>query len=124
MIRIALIEDTSIHRYVIKSFLNDRYKKFIKIRDFSSASTFIKEDIKKFDLILTDYAMPGMSGIELKPYLKNKHIDIPIVLITGRNFKVEMTQAELDNVCDAFICRPFKTEDFYTTLDAYINALY
>lgn len=123
MISLAIIEDNYINRQIIKSAILKRYSSIVTIREFSALDTFLKEDIEQFDLILTDNAMPGMLGIELKPYLKKKDIEIPVIMITARNFKQEMTQTELDNICDAFIIRPFKTEVFYTTLDLYIIAL-
>jgi EAL domain-containing protein (putative c-di-GMP-specific phosphodiesterase class I) len=37
----------------------------------------------KFDAILTDIAMPGMSGIELLRAVRERDADVPIVLMTG-----------------------------------------
>ena len=38
---------------------------------------------KKYDLILTDYGMPGMNGIEVTEKLKVLHPGTPVVLVTG-----------------------------------------
>ncbi|MFT5891795.1 MAG: CheY-like chemotaxis protein [Dokdonia sp.] len=123
MINLAIIEDNDINRRIIRSAIMERYSNTVKIREFSALETFIKEDINQFDLILTDYKMPGMNGTELKPYLQKNNIEIPVVLITASFFLGEMPQIELDKVCDAFLNKPFKIEVFYTTLDLYINAL-
>ncbi|MFT5891794.1 MAG: CheY-like chemotaxis protein [Dokdonia sp.] len=121
MINIAIIEDIPFHRTITKKIILKRYSNVVKIREFSVLETFLKEDINQFDLILTDYKMPGMSGTELKPYFQKNNIEIPVVLITGSFFLGEMPQIELDKVCDAFLSKPFKTEVFYNTLDLYIN---
>jgi CheY-like chemotaxis protein len=36
-----------------------------------------------FDVIVTDYAMPGMTGLELAKKIKLKHPRMPIVIATG-----------------------------------------
>ena len=37
----------------------------------------------KFDVVVTDYAMPGMNGFELAQRIKSDHPRLPIVLATG-----------------------------------------
>jgi CheY-like chemotaxis protein len=37
----------------------------------------------RFDVIVTDYAMPGMTGLELAKRIKLKHPRMPIVIATG-----------------------------------------
>lgn len=36
-----------------------------------------------FDLIILDMHMPGLSGLELTRQLRQNHIDIPIIILTG-----------------------------------------
>ena len=36
-----------------------------------------------FDLIVTDYQMPEMTGIELATIIRNQGFDIPIIMITA-----------------------------------------
>ena len=36
-----------------------------------------------FDVVVTDYAMPGMNGFELAQRIKEKHPNMPIILATG-----------------------------------------
>jgi CheY-like chemotaxis protein len=37
----------------------------------------------EYDLVITDLAMPGLSGVELAARAKKKHPDLPILLLTG-----------------------------------------
>ena len=37
-----------------------------------------------FDVIVTDYQMPGMDGLELLSRLKAQRIDLPVIIFTGR----------------------------------------
>jgi len=38
---------------------------------------------QKFDLVITDYRMPRMNGIELIDHLREQAPDLPIILISG-----------------------------------------
>lgn len=38
---------------------------------------------ESFDLVLTDLTMPGSSGLELIEKLRERHPDLPIIVITG-----------------------------------------
>jgi DNA-binding NtrC family response regulator len=62
-----------------------------------------------FDLILLDLALPGQSGLELLPQFKERHPDLPIIMITA--------YGTVDNVVEAiragaenFIQKPWDNE--------------
>lgn len=62
-----------------------------------------------FDIILTDLAMPGMSGLEVAREIKKIRSDIPIILITG--WGVTIDQSQLDNAGISIVLyKPFKIE--------------
>lgn len=58
----------------------------ISYQSFLSAEAFLEvvEDLEE-GCIITDYHMPGMSGLELADELLNRGIDWPIILATGRS---------------------------------------
>jgi signal transduction histidine kinase len=53
------------------------------------------------DVVLTDYAMPGMSGTELARALKDQHPGLPVVLVTGNPGEVP-----LDGEVVAVVAKP------------------
>src|SRR5271170_2839222 len=56
---------------------------------------------QKFDLVVTDYKMPRMDGIELIGHLRNLAPDVPIILISG--FVDSMGLNEENTKADAVI---------------------
>jgi CheY-like chemotaxis protein len=40
---------------------------------------------RNFDLVLSDYLMPGTTGTELAEQLKAEHPELPVILISGVN---------------------------------------
>jgi putative two-component system response regulator len=60
---------------------------------------------QQFDLLLTDQAMPGLSGIELAELTARIHPDVPIVLLTGHT-DVELAKASLQRGASDFVTKP------------------
>jgi putative two-component system response regulator len=60
---------------------------------------------QRFDLLLTDQAMPGLSGIELAEVTARIHPDVPIVLLTGHT-DVELAKASLQRGASDFVTKP------------------
>ncbi len=56
------------------------------------ALTAIRGDPHRFDVVVTDTNMPGMSGIDLAQEIARLRPDLPVVLVSGRS---ECTDAEL-----------------------------
>jgi|SRR5208337_2455439 len=57
---------------------------------------------KKFDLILSDYQMPGMDGIGLLKEVRSRFGDIPFILFTGRGREEVVVQA-INNGADFYL---------------------
>jgi CheY-like chemotaxis protein len=52
------------------------------------ALELFKKEPQKFDLVITDYTMPNLTGIDLATELLTVRADIPIILCTGHNDNV------------------------------------
>src|SRR5262245_32528715 len=57
----------------------------------------------QFDLVITDYAMPGMAGDELAWNIKSVAPALPIIMITGHSCVLKGP----DNPVDAVLPKPF-----------------
>ncbi|HME59532.1 MAG TPA: sigma-54 dependent transcriptional regulator [Terracidiphilus sp.] len=66
-------------------------------------------DQESFDLVLLDLALPGQSGLELLPQIKERHPDLPVIMITAYGSVdnvVESIRAGAEN----FIQKPWDNE--------------
>ena len=59
----------------------------------TEALALIRSAPDSFDLVLTDLAMPGMSGTDLARRLREIRLDLPVILMTG--FTANLTEANL-----------------------------
>jgi len=75
---------------------------------FASAKEFLAATARggRFDCIVSDVRMPGMSGLELVDVLKREGLFAPVVLITGHG-DVDMAVAAIKIGAFDFIEKPF-----------------
>ena len=69
-----------------------------------------KFDPARFDLVVTDYAMPGMKGDQLAKAIKERSPEMPVILLTA--FPPEIQPACFNVV----ITKPFAFEDLRNAL--------
>ena len=80
--RILIIEDDKDMRFLLKDFIEEQDGYEVEeVRDGSEA--FPKLMAKDFDLIITDIRMPGLSGLDIIPGLKNLQPGVSIIAITA-----------------------------------------
>jgi DNA-binding response OmpR family regulator len=73
---------------------------------------------RKFDVIITDYKLPGMDGIAFLERIKNSHPDAVKVMITAYASEVDVLRAKQAGAQD-LIPKPFTSK----TLEACLNKL-
>jgi CheY-like chemotaxis protein len=72
------------------------------------ALTFLEKE--KFDLVITDFAMPAMKGDELAAAIKTRNSKQPIVMITAYAEMLQSSGSSLPGV-DCLISKPFLLEN-------------
>ncbi len=82
--KVTIIEDEDAHRELMERAIK---------REFSDAQINCFGEIERCldcvdqivpDLIITDYLLPGMNGLDLLAELQRRHKDIPVVVVTGQ----------------------------------------
>jgi len=83
----------------------------------SGAEALSLAKVNKFDVILTDLAMPGMSGLELSRLIRIDNPDTPIILITGWEATIERSELESSGISD-ILYKPFRIEQLTNLVKA------
>jgi len=79
---ILIIEDDEDHAFLEKDILEDELRVDVKI--IYSGNELDSVHLHLFDLVLLDFNLPDITGMELIDQIRKKS-EIPIVLITGQN---------------------------------------
>jgi two-component system response regulator FixJ len=104
-IHIALIDDDEA---VLDSLRLYFARQDVETTCFPAAQDFLAAigRAQRFDCIVSDVRMPGMSGLELVHHLKAQDVGVPIILITGHG-DVDMAVAAIKVGAFDFIEKPF-----------------
>lgn len=79
--RILVVDDDTTFLLMLKSFLEK--KGYQAVTESTAEKGLAAIDGESFDLILSDYRMPGMDGIEMLSRLNELNISTPLILITS-----------------------------------------
>lgn len=105
--KILIVDDSDANLDLLKGLLrkNQTYK-VATAKDGKSALTKIRS--QKFDIILLDYVMPGMNGLEVCAEIKNdkNNQDTPVIFLTADHSEEILKQAFDAGAVD-FIKKPF-----------------
>src|SRR5215471_8955143 len=83
MIRLAFVEDDDDYREAVSNELGDYG---FEVKTFCEGNALLAAfaDGAETDLILLDWSLPSVSGIDLLPRLRRTGITLPVVFLTGR----------------------------------------
>jgi FixJ family two-component response regulator len=77
---VAIVDDDDLIRVSLASL----FRSFgVRAEAFSSAASFLSVGPDRFDIVVSDLHMPGMSGIELKRILSGREVPMPVIIITA-----------------------------------------
>lgn len=87
-----------------------------------SGEEAIRKDIARYDLLLLDVMMPGMSGFELAEQLKNSEATaaIPIIFLTALGDESDILQG-FDLGADDYISKPFSIKEVRARVKAVLG---
>lgn len=73
-----------------------------------------------FDLVLTDWNMPEMSGLELLKAIRDTGSNVPVIMITTEAEKAKVIEAIQAGVTD-YLSKPFEQAELQAKLDKYVT---
>jgi len=101
--RLLVVDDMEAMRLALKECLCLQGYDVVSASSGEEALELLRS--QHFDLLLTDQAMPGLSGIELAELTARIRPDVPIVLLTGHT-DVELAKASLRRGASDFVTKP------------------
>jgi PAS domain S-box-containing protein len=96
--RILIIDDQEPIADVLYELLTSQGYECTKKYNSQEALDFYLSDINSFDLIITDHTMPDLTGLELIEAIRQRGLDIPVVIMTGYSDKIKNSKLDIKNV--------------------------
>ena len=104
--KVLLVDDSGVMRKIISRSLNSLWiDEVIEAADGVEALEVFK-DGEGFDLVLTDWNMPRMNGLELVQAIRAAGHKLPIMMVTTETEKEQVVKAIQAGVND-YLVKPF-----------------
>ncbi len=117
--RILVVDDMLTIRKIAKKTLNElHFKNILEAAEGAEAWQIINQE-KNLDLIISDWNMPKMSGLELLQKIRSTpdFCHLPFILLTAESDMVQVKTAILAGV-DDYVLKPFTSETFKARLES------
>ena len=86
----------------------------------TDAHLLLEDDASRFDLVLTDQTMPGMTGVELAEAAHRLRADLPIILYSGNLGEIELHRERL-GLCRV-LSKPIEPAELRAAMAACLKA--
>ena len=115
MTRVLVADDSSTMRKIIlRSLQAVGVKDVTEAADGAEAIAIFAPG--KFDLVLTDWNMPGMNGLELLKAIRAQDAQVPVIMVTTEAEKSRILEAIQAGVTD-YLVKPFQQETLRAKLE-------
>ncbi len=106
-LRILVVDDQEDVRDMMRAFLTGfGVTQIFEASDGKAALSFFSTSEDGVDLIICDWNMPEMSGVELLKQLRVLDPDVPFLMVTGRSDMESVVEAKSSGVA-GYIRKPF-----------------
>lgn len=115
-LKVLIVEDQIEARSMIRNMLMELgVHQVFDAPDGREALKFIDSAFDFVDLIICDWNMPEMSGVELLRQLRTVDPDIPFLMVTGRLDMSSVVEAKASGVT-GYIGKPFSSQQLEAKL--------
>jgi DNA-binding response OmpR family regulator len=102
--RILLVEDDEVLAEGLAEALADEHYAVDLARDGASADELAA--VSDYDLVVLDWSIPAPTGLELLTDWRERGLDMPVLMLTGRH-RLEDRVSGLDAGADDYLTKPF-----------------
>ncbi len=120
-VKVLVADDSGIMRkIIIRSLTAAGVTDVVEAADGNEAWTRFTE--QTFDLVLSDWNMPGQTGLELLTAIRGSGSKVPVVLITTEGEKSQVLNAIRAGVSD-YVVKPFEADALRQKLEKFLSAV-
>jgi CheY-like chemotaxis protein len=119
--RVLFVEDEPVVRRLIASFLGSLGYDVVSVAD-GPAALEVAGTSGPFDLVVTDFVLPGPSGTELVSRLASLGTKSPVLFISGYAPGADFAEAGSTGRRTGFLQKPFTREDLARSVRALLDA--
>ena len=115
--KILIIEDEGDMCLILNIMLTGKEMELDHVKNLAAAKEYL--DNEQPSVIILDNKLPDGMGVDFISFVKQKHPDVKIVMISGYSDAVK--DIALDNGADKFLEKPFTKESLYKSVKELLN---
>jgi two-component system, OmpR family, response regulator len=119
MAKVLLAEDDLELCTVIRDWLH--FQRFTVECVHTGTEALEKLKFFEFDLVILDWQMPGMSGLEVCRLYRDKGGTAAVMILTGKQTSVQDKTEGLDSGADDYLCKPFHLHELAARIRALLR---
>ncbi|MGI9544886.1 MAG: tetratricopeptide repeat protein [Cyclobacteriaceae bacterium] len=122
--RILVVDDDPVNQQVIKNYLADSEYMITQAMDGDQALQAIDQKTK-YDIVLLDVMMPGMSGYEVCEKIRETYLpsELPILMVTAKNQINDLVEA-FNLKANDYLVKPVSKAELLARLATHLNLLH
>lgn len=119
---VLLVEDDAFAIKIAQTVLKQLKIPYVALaKDGAEGLDILNAGMQKYDLIISDWNMPEMTGLQLLKAVRQKWPAMPFIMLTGRASPEFVVQAR-DNGVDAYVVKPFSPSQLAQKIHAVLTA--
>jgi two-component system chemotaxis response regulator CheY len=119
---VLLVEDDAFAIKIAQTVLRQLKVPYVSTaKDGAEALDVLNSGTQRFDLIVSDWNMPEMSGLQLLKAVRMKWPGMPFIMLTGKASPEFVVEAR-DNGVDAYVVKPFSPAQLGQKIAAVVAA--
>ncbi len=122
--KVMVVDDSVVFRKQMKSMLENLFFNVVTVAHGEEAINLLDSTNDHISLVLTDYNMPVMNGLELTQLIREKYkkSELGVIAVSGKSDDEEIALF-LKSGANDFIKKPFSKEEFSCRINNSIEAL-
>jgi two-component system response regulator AtoC len=117
MPRVLVVDDDSGMLFSLKGLLASHGQETVIARSGQEAL----DHLDGVDAVITDFAMPGMDGVQLVQAIHDRDESLPVILLTAHGSERVAVQAMKSGAYD-YVTKPFDADEFCMVIDRAVEA--
>jgi two-component system chemotaxis response regulator CheY len=117
--KVLLADDSGTMRKIQTRCLNQ-----MGIDDITDAADGVEAlaafEADRFDVVITDWNMPNMDGLELLKAIRTRNTKIPVIMVTTEAERARVMTAIQAGVTD-YLVKPFSPEDLRAKFEKHVT---
>jgi len=118
--KVLLVDDSGTMRTIQKRCLSK-----LGIEDVTEAEDGVQAlerfEAGTFDIVLSDWNMPNMDGLQLLKEIRQRNKDIPVIMITTEAERARVVTAIQAGVSD-YLVKPFTPDSLKSKLERWVTS--